>query len=91
MYLITYQKRNGDIFCRIRNSIPYHTSGNTTSMGWKIIDIKYRFKNNFYDLNECRELERNYYKRKHSINNFFQYIQKNNAMIFIIIIVILVK
>lgn len=49
--IITYQKSNGEIFIR-----PYqYTSigkakrvGDETSMGWKILDIHYKYNDNYY-------------------------------------------
>lgn len=46
--IITYQKSNGEIFIR-----PYRHSlgksiGDETSMGWKILDIHYKYGDNFY-------------------------------------------
>ena len=47
MYEVTYQKRTGEVFTRIRLSLPsYSVSGKgsnlkmTTSMGWIILQIK---------------------------------------------------
>lgn len=49
--IVTYQKSNGELFIR-----PYDCSafalgkkvGDETSMGWKIVDIHYKYKDNFY-------------------------------------------
>ena len=88
MYLITYQKRNGDIFCRVRSSIPC-AIGKETSMGWKVVDVKQQFKNNFYTLSECKTLETNYYKRKHFCRNFKRFFQDNMPIIMLLIILFL--
>ena len=39
-YLILYE-RNGDLFYRYRKSKPQYDIGSYTSMGWKLLDIKY--------------------------------------------------
>ena len=45
---ITYQKNNGCIFKRLRNTqLPYKI-GETTSMGWKVLNIEYEYNNKFY-------------------------------------------
>ncbi len=54
--IITYQKSNGEIFIR-----PYSTSigkeiGNETSMGWTILDIHYKYKNNYYCYNDFKRI-----------------------------------
>lgn len=48
MIQITYQKRDGSIMQRYRNTpLPYNI-GDETSMGWKVLNIQYEFKNNYY-------------------------------------------
>lgn len=45
---ITYQKENGCIFKRLRNTpLPYKV-GEMTSMGWKVLNIEFEYKNKFY-------------------------------------------
>ena len=61
-YKIIYQKGNGDIIERERNTLPLQTIGETTSMGWKIIDIFNGFQNKWYSSD-------NYYEYKRSIRN----------------------
>lgn len=48
MIQITYQKRNGYVFQRLRNTPLTHKIGDTTSMGWKILNIEYQYKNKYY-------------------------------------------
>ena len=91
MYLITYQKSNGDVFCRIRNTIPQYKIGGETSMGWKVLDIKYRFKDTYYTLPECRKQEKKYYKKLHIINHIKHFLKSNYTMLFVVILVILIK
>ena len=72
MYLIFYQKRNGEVICRVRDTIPHYSIGKETSMGWKIIDIKQKFKSSYYSFAECRRLEkrrRKQYKFVDAISN----------------------
>lgn len=45
---ITYQKRDGSIIQKYRNTpLPYKI-GDTTSMNWKVLNIEYEYKNKFY-------------------------------------------
>ena len=48
MIQVTYQKRDGDIIHRIRNTILPYKVGDTTSMGWKVLNIEYEYKNKYY-------------------------------------------
>jgi hypothetical protein len=48
MIQITYQKRNGELFNRLRNTYVSYRVGDTTSMGWKVLDIKYKYGNKYY-------------------------------------------
>lgn len=53
---ITYQKSNGNIIQRLRKSeLPYKI-GDTTSMGWKVLNIEYQHNNNYYSKNEYNSL-----------------------------------
>ena len=53
---ITYQKNDGSIFQRYRNTeLPYKI-GDITSMGWKVLNIEYEYKNNYYPENEYNVL-----------------------------------
>ena len=54
--LITYQKKNGVIFNRIRNTYTSYRVGDITSMGWKILDIKYKYKDKYYNYDEYSKL-----------------------------------
>lgn len=48
MIQVTYQKRDGDIIHRPRNTILPYKVGDTTSMGWKVLNIEYEYKNKYY-------------------------------------------
>lgn len=64
---ITYQKNNGNIIQRYRNtSLPYKI-GDITSMGWKVLNIEYLYNNKYYP-------EFEYYSIMH--NNKQKYIKK---------------
>lgn len=48
--IITYQKSNGDVFIRPYDYSAFATFkkvGDETSMGWKILDIHYKYKDNY--------------------------------------------
>lgn len=45
---ITYQKNDGCIIQRQRNTTLPYKIGETTSMGWKVLNIEYEYKNKFY-------------------------------------------
>ncbi|MBO7614771.1 MAG: hypothetical protein J6T15_03650 [Bacilli bacterium] len=46
--IVTYQKNNGDILLRPRKTIYDLQIGETTSMGWKVLDIHYLYNGNYY-------------------------------------------
>ena len=48
MIQVTYQKRDGNIIHRPRNTILPYKVGDTTSMGWKVLNIEYEYKNKYY-------------------------------------------
>lgn len=45
---ITYQKRDGTIIQKLRKTMPSYEIGEITSMGWKLLCIKYEYKGKFY-------------------------------------------
>ena len=53
---ITYQKNDGCVFQRYRNTILPYKIGETTSMGWKVLNIKYEYNNKYYSENEFNKL-----------------------------------
>lgn len=48
MVQITYQKPNGCIFQRYRNTTLPYKIGEITSMGWKVLNIEYEYNNKYY-------------------------------------------
>lgn len=56
MMQITYQKRDGTVMKRLRNTMLPYSVGDTTSMGWKVINIEYEYKNKYYPEYEFRNL-----------------------------------
>ena len=48
LFLVTYKKSNGDIFCRLNTSYPTKRIGGTTSMGWTVVDIHEEYNGNYY-------------------------------------------
>ena len=92
MYLIFYQKRNGDVICRIRNTMPQYGIGKETSMGWKIVDIKQRFKSSYYSFTEYNKLEKNRRKRYQFIKVLKKYFNKYiYQLLFILLLFFLLK
>ena len=56
MLQVTYQKRNGVIFKRLRDTTPPYRVGEETSMGWKVLNIEYEYNNKFYSSYEYYKL-----------------------------------
>lgn len=87
---ITYQKSNGEIFHRIRNTYCPYRVGETTSMGWKVLAIEYKYKGKYYDkIDYDRLTDKDYYIEKQllKIKQKFNYLYKNvnHVLIFIIL------
>ena len=66
---ITYQKKNGCIIQKLRKTMLPYKIGDSTSMGWKVINIEFEYNNKFYssyDYNMLirKEIERHRRKEK---------------------------
>ena len=48
MMQVTYQKSDGSIIKRLRNTTLPYKIGDITSMGWKVLNIEYKYNNKFY-------------------------------------------
>ena len=87
MYQVTYQKRNGEIFNRIRNTLPNETIGEHTSMGWLILDIKHKHKDKYYSASEYHQLSsksRNRNRKFRLIKNFVKKYATTTALIILV-------
>lgn len=51
-YMVIYQKYNGDILYRALTSTPTYKIGQTTSMGWKVLDIQHMEKGKCFTTKE---------------------------------------
>jgi len=74
MIQVTYQKRNGDIIQRIRNTVVPYRIGETTSMGWKVINIQIKYNNKLYSQLEYHKIvqkRKSRYIRKQQIKKAF--------------------
>lgn len=56
LYMITYQKSNGDIFFRARKSTLGLKIGDETSMGWTVLDIHEYYDGNYYHEEDIRRM-----------------------------------
>lgn len=57
-YLVTYQKNTGEVFYRARKSVETLKVGDSTSMGWTILDIHEEWNGNFVHPYEIRKFTR---------------------------------
>lgn len=68
---ITYQKKDGCIIQRLRNTMLPYKIGDTTSMGWKVLNIEYEYNNKYYSENEFNKLihkcKQDSLKKRHTI------------------------
>lgn len=88
MYLVSYQKRNGDVFCRIRNTIPNCGIGHETSMGWLVLDVKYWFRNGFYSSSQYHTLFTKQKNKKQLIKKLKSILKQFSISISLILILI---
>ena len=51
MIMVTYQKANGQIIQRVRNTLCPYRVGDKTSMGWTVLEILYNYKGKYYTKN----------------------------------------
>ena len=86
MYKIIYKKANGEVIERVRNTLPQQTIGETTSMGWLVVDILYAFKNGYYNASEYHVLWSKQRTKNQIRRNIIAFINKykNVAAIFLI-------
>ena len=91
MYLISYQKSNGEIFCRIRDTIPACGICGETSMGWKVLDVKCRYKNSYYSFSEYNKLECKYKKKKHILKRIKKFATSYSTILTLIVLFFLIK
>ena len=86
MYQITYQKRNGEVFFRIRNSLPSYSIGEETSMGWIIKDIKYRHNNNYYSYKQYKDINKKVYKWNRMLINIKKFFKRYSTTFALLVI-----
>lgn len=78
MIKITFKKRNGEIFERVRSTMTPYKIGSTTSMGWEVLDIKYLYDGKYYSLNEYDKIIDRMWKR----DLFFAKVKKSFVNIY---------
>lgn len=95
MIQITYQKRNGNILYRLRKTMLPYRVGDTTSMGWKVLNIEYEYNQKFYTYYEYNKIihkkKQKYLKRKQLENLCLKAITLLYYIIMIIIILNYIK
>ena len=68
MVQVTYQKRDGSVIQKQRNTMLPYKIGETTSMGWKVINIEFEYNNKLYSEHDYGRIiqtkKRKYIRRK---------------------------
>lgn len=68
---ITYQKKDGSVMQRFRNTTLPYKIGDETSMGWKVLNIEYEYNNKYYPEYKYNIIKQKrkkaYFKRKKTI------------------------
>ena len=86
MYLIIYQKRNGDTFERKRATLPNTKIGSETSMGWIVKDIKYQVGNKYYSSYDYMKHKRTDKFKRNIILNFDRFTRRYAKYVIIIFV-----
>lgn len=89
-YMIIYQKNNGDMLYRYNKNKPIYKKGDTTSMGWKVIDIKRMDNGNILSLSDYREKVESRLKLNR-LNYLINNLDFNKLIQLILIYIIFVK
>lgn len=82
--IVTYQKSNGEIFIRPYNHSAFALGkrvGDTSSMGWKILDIHYKYNDNYYCYEDFMKLFEKEIKERHNKKLIKFMIKKLNSLI----------
>lgn len=91
MIEMTYEKANGQIIRRIRNTYPDYKIGDRTSMGWKVVDIRYLYKKKYYhkcEYDKKVDTHVNKIKKIYKIKRIIQSLYKQTVYVVEMIIVI---
>lgn len=91
MIQITYQKRDGSIIQKLRNTTLPYKIGDTTSMGWKVLNIEYEYKNKYYTYYEYNMLihkSKKRYVRKKKIKEIC--LKQTISLLYYIIMIIII-
>lgn len=88
---ITYQKKDGSIIKRLRSTELLYKIGQETSMGWKVLNIEYEYKNKFYsEYGRFKEIQKDKKKemKKQEIKKFCKNQAKTLANYFVVILIV---
>ncbi len=75
-FMITYRKRNGDIFLRLKKSLCGLRVGDETSMGWIVLDIHELYNGNYIHPSEVKKYVRNKLYKEPGYKKFIKFIIK---------------
>lgn len=82
MVQTTYQKKNGELINKFTYINSAYKIGQTNGFGWKVVDIKYKFKDKYYPSYEYDNLVMKRNQRDAKINKIKRDI-KNSYIYFI--------
>lgn len=89
---ITYQKKDGCIIHKLRKTMLPYKIGDTTSIGWKVLNIEYEYKNKYYSSHNYNMLIQNnklaYIKKRHVVEWI---VRELKALLYYLLIVIVLK
>jgi hypothetical protein len=86
-----YEKKNGDILQRTVTNSPYKI-GDVNAYGWKVIDIKYLYKDKYYSSSEYDNLMRKSWSKDRKISELKRKLTSvYKELIYIVMILILLR
>lgn len=86
-----YEKKNGDILQRTVTNSPYKI-GDVNAYGWKVIDIKYLYKDKYYSSSEYDNIMRKSWSKDRKIAEFKRKITSiYKELIYIVMFLILLR
>lgn len=75
-FMVTYQKRNGDILLRARKTLSGMRVGDETSMGWTVLNIHYNYEGNYYTHDDYYRMVRHRQLKKKKQHRLVKYLIK---------------
>lgn len=92
MIQMIYQKANGQIVKRVRNTMAPYKIGDKTSMGWEVLDILYLYNHKYYPKYEYDKLVNKYFLKQKKKEKFVRcFCKLSKQLVYCLSLLILLK